>query len=314
MLINVKSLLIILIISSSVISVVRKIKLKTVSNMKIQAKSNGGDNTGGDKTGEAMSGYAQVCFAGLASAMPQDFCWKKGGDFGKIPTNCPNNYERILALCFEKCKPGYKHFLGVCWREKCDQGYTEHRFTCFKNVIKWYFKNAYIPNSLTKFNKLVTCPDGMHQTGALCYRNCPDDMVSCGIGACAKSNEDCANTLFDMTLNTAFGIGQLALFIGTFGASTTATPALKSSLQIGMQNLKKNGLKFIVNKAKDSLTKFKAQTLSNAYKKTKELLKNAKDKVKEVAKNFAVEKFCKEIYEQSISKFDMDNFLKKNHQ
>ena len=73
-------------------------------------------------------------------------------------------------------------------------------------------------------------------------------------------------------------------------------------------------MKFIVNKAKDSLIKFKAQTLRNAYKKTKELLKNAKDKVKEVAKNFAVEKFCKEIYEQSISKFDMDNFLKKNHQ
>ena len=48
MLLNVKSLLILLIISSSVISVLRKLKYEAKSNRKIQAKSKDYDSSAGE--------------------------------------------------------------------------------------------------------------------------------------------------------------------------------------------------------------------------------------------------------------------------
>lgn len=62
-------------------------------------------------------------------AMPPEFCWKSGADAGRIPTDCPDGWERKLALCYEKCKSGYKHVLGVCWK----------------------FPKSYIPKSITNF-------------------------------------------------------------------------------------------------------------------------------------------------------------------
>ena len=95
--------------------------------------------------------------------MPKDFCWKKGGDFGKIPTSCPAGYEIILALCFEHFREGYKHFLGICWKQSCDKDYKNHGLTCFRTIMRWYIKHAYIPRSLTNFNKEVLCPEGMYK-------------------------------------------------------------------------------------------------------------------------------------------------------
>lgn len=51
----------------------------------------------------------------LMSNIPPEFCWKKGGDAGKIPTGCPDGYHRSLALCYKDCKDDMKFVAGVCW-------------------------------------------------------------------------------------------------------------------------------------------------------------------------------------------------------
>jgi len=88
--------------------------------------------------------------------IPPSFCYKKGADFGTIPTNCPNGFFRSLALCYEYCKPGYYHFLGVCW-QKCKKEYSDHGATCFKHILNWYFKDTYIPTSITNFHSSIAC-------------------------------------------------------------------------------------------------------------------------------------------------------------
>lgn len=111
------------------------------------------------------------CLTALMDAIPPEFCWKKGADLGIIPTGCPNGYFRSLALCYEYCKPGYRHVLGVCWAD-CESGFSDIGLACFKHIFNWYFKNTYIPHSLTNFASEVPCPYGMYKFGALCYRDC----------------------------------------------------------------------------------------------------------------------------------------------
>jgi hypothetical protein len=38
----------------------------------------------------------------------------KRSDVGIIP-GCPDGYFKSAALCYEHCKDGYAHVLGVCW-------------------------------------------------------------------------------------------------------------------------------------------------------------------------------------------------------
>jgi len=61
---------------------------------------------------------------GLAESLPPGFCWKKGGDAGIIPTECPSGYFRSVALCYENCPSGWYFFLGVCY-QGCGEGYTD---------------------------------------------------------------------------------------------------------------------------------------------------------------------------------------------
>ena len=84
------------------------------------------------------------CMSAFMGAFPPDFCWKKGADFGVIPTGCPAGYFRSLALCYEHCAPGYRHVLGVRWAD-CGSGYADHGLSCFKHIFSWYFKHSYIP-------------------------------------------------------------------------------------------------------------------------------------------------------------------------
>jgi len=62
-----------------------------------------------------VSNAAKHCMLGINKSLPPEFCWKKGGDVGIIPTGCPSGFHRELALCYKYCPSGYRNVLGVCW-------------------------------------------------------------------------------------------------------------------------------------------------------------------------------------------------------
>lgn len=77
-------------------------------------------------------------------AMPPMWYWKKGGDFGLVPTACPSGYFRSLALCYKNCDKGYKFMAGLCY-SICPSGYAAHGLSCFKTIIDFHFKKSYVP-------------------------------------------------------------------------------------------------------------------------------------------------------------------------
>ena len=76
----------------------------------IQLAQVSGGSTGGSaggSSGTALSGStqakrtlsaAQSCYAGFVKNIPPNFCYKKGGDAGIIPTECPEGYFRNLPF------------------------------------------------------------------------------------------------------------------------------------------------------------------------------------------------------------------------
>ena len=295
MLLNVKSLLIILLISSNVISLTRKIT-------KSRANTKGVD----------LKGLAQVCLKSLTENIPPDFCWKKGADFGIIPTGCPNGYFRSLALCFEYCKSGYYHVLGICWAN-CGSGYADHGLTCFKHLFSWYFKHSYIPNSITNFSDRVPCPEGMYRAGALCYRNCNNiGLENCGIGACSASSEQCTSSIINMVTDVFQGIADAVMLVVSFGASSSAKAA-KSAISTGAKKIGKKGIQSALKTAQRALTgKFKSITKDKALKAVKKFIKEKGKKILGDVVNFAVESFCSEIYDQSSEKINQQSSVSED--
>ncbi len=77
---------------------------------------------------------AQECIKAVMETMNPDFCWKKGGDAGKLPYGCPEGMFRSGALCFDNCRRNYQHVAGVCW-----DGWS-----------------SYVPGSITNFSDRAT--------------------------------------------------------------------------------------------------------------------------------------------------------------
>ncbi len=182
-------------------------------------------------------------------AIPAEFCWKRGGDIGVIPYDCPSGYFRSLALCYEYCAAGYSFVAGVCWAQ-CSAGYKDHGMTCYQSLFDWYFKSSYIPRSITNFSILIPCPKGMYRSGALCYKNCQNlGMENCGIGACASTLEGCLSSIGTMAFDTISSIGSAIASVVTIGSTTsmkTAAVAAKNTIKnaatkIGKASMKKIG-------------------------------------------------------------------------
>ncbi len=256
---------------------------------------------------------ASVCFKGLAQNIPPDFCWKRGGDVGIIPTGCPKGYFRSLALCYEYCASGYRHVLGVCWHD-CSAGYADHGMSCYNNLFRWYFKHSYIPNSITNFSSLVPCPEGMYRFGALCYRNCNNiGLENCGIGACASTSQQCASSIIGMVSDIFQGIADAIMFVISFGGST-GIKAAKSAIKKGVEKIGKQGVRSALNTAKRALTgKYKDIIISKAIESAKTTLK---EKGKEILgthlKNFSVESYCKYILTGAATKIQSVNDINTN--
>jgi Zn ribbon nucleic-acid-binding protein len=186
--------------------------------------------------------FTAACTNGVLSQIPADFCYKRGGDFGVIPTLCDCGYFRFLALCYRDCPAGYYFLLGVCW-SACPSGYTDIGLLCI-SINGIVAKNSFISESKTNFDAVAICPQGMYKGGALCYRDCNKiGLVNCGIGACASSEQECSSRIAGMVVNTIVGLGTALAFVCSFGASsagTTGIAAMKSTITNAIKGMKKS--------------------------------------------------------------------------
>jgi len=239
---------------------------------------------------------AGTCMKSLMDSIPPEFCWKKGADFGVIPTGCPSGYFRSLALCYQYCNPGYRHVLGICWAD-CSGGYTDHGLTCFKSLFSWYFKHSYIPGSLTNFSDRIPCPEGMYRGGALCYRNCENiGMANCGIGACASDSATCGSSIATMVVDVLQGLADAITTIASFGAASGAKALLKG----GLKKLGKAALKKGMDSMKKVFTsKFKDVILEKAKISIKS---KAKEIITGKLTELAIVNICKGIWNTAIDK------------
>ena len=216
--------------------------------------------------------FSKACFQGLMSSFPGEFCWKHGADAGKIPHNCPEGYERKLALCYEKCHDGDRHVGGVCW-SVCSHGYRDIGVSCCK-ALHCHVKHSYIPHSITNFDSKIACDAGMYKSGALCYRDCGKiGYANCGIGACASNKANCASQIASMSLDAIMSVVNVVLDVVTIGTAAPETSALKSAVtKLGNEGLKvsfmaakaflqaevKNGIEDLSKKVTEKAMKFLA--------------------------------------------------------
>jgi hypothetical protein len=159
------------------------------------------------------------CMMGLIDSIPPQFCWKKGGDFGRFPKECPQGYIKYGVLCYKNCEPGYTFSLGICW-EICRKDYKDYEVSCFKNVIDIYFKASYVPKPLTYFSKKINCAKDFYKSGMLCFHDCEAiGMRNCGIGACAINAESCSINIKNIVFDTVLGIANGITTVLTLGSS-----------------------------------------------------------------------------------------------
>jgi hypothetical protein len=157
---------------------------------------------------------AGECMKGLTKSLANSFCWKKGLDLGIIPTGCPSGYFRSLALCYEYCKPNYRHFAGLCYADCESRSWTDMGLFCIRADFKIKGKHIYVPNSLTNFDGRVPCPEGRYRIAALCYKDCNNiGMVNCGPLACSADSSGYLTSVLDMVVSTIQGIMDLVTLV-----------------------------------------------------------------------------------------------------
>jgi len=237
----------------------------------------------------------------LVASVPPSFCWKKGGDFGTIPTRCSSGFFRSLALCYQYCRKTYRHVLGVCW-EDCPKGWSDIGLLCFKGVWwqfwNWHFrgKGSYIPQSYTNFDARAACEPGKYKFGALCYRDCGNvGLVNCGIGACSATGPGCISSIINMIAQVIMAVAQAIVFVCSFGSSSAGSSVMnmaKNAVTNGIKKLGQGGMKAAFTVIKRIATN---KTLRNKF--LKEALGKA---AKEVGKKVADE-ICTKVGEQMFS-------------
>lgn len=249
---------------------------------------------------ETVKGYASDCLSGLISAMPPGFCWKKGGDLGTIPTDCPKGYFRSLALCYQQCNPGWSFIAGVCY-QGCGAGYRDDGLSCYRSLFDFYFKPAYIPASLTNFAPEIPCPGNMYRFGALCYRDCNlIGMQNCGMGACIAEGASCALKIGEMAIAVVEGVATGINTIVTLGAGAPARTAGKAAAKAALKALSREGLEAAKKAVSHALKgKFKEILIQKAKNK---VIASVKDKIKSNAQSTAIMTICESLYKSFQAK------------
>lgn len=284
------------------------------------------DLAASNKNAETALGLAKSCYEAFVKNVPPTFCYKKGGDLGKIPTQCGDGYFRFGLLCHQTCKDGYHFVLGVCW-ENCPTDYRNDGLTCYKSFYHWFFKKSYIPSTYGNFDSRVPCDEGMHKVGALCYRDCNKvGLLNCGIEACAATKVSCASTIATMAIDGLMAIGQTALLIFTEGGAAEdgiIAAEVRATVEQGFKKLGLTTIKESVNIFKTVIARegkeafFKQMTqyvLKKGLQQAGEGLKMAGEKITEKV----VQKVCEEVGNKMLDqvskssgeKLNLQNFAK----
>ena len=258
---------------------------------------------------EQLTKLSMEVYKGL---IPPEFCWKKGGDVGVIPTDCPKGMFRSVALCYDYCPSNYEFVLGVCW-EKCPRGSKDGGAMCIGGGV-FKFKHSYISRSLTNFSSEVPCPEGRYKGWALCYKDCRNiGMANCGIGACSISSEACTSSIIQMAFEVFQGITQAIGFVASFGASAALVGGLKSTLK----NMGKGVIKGTLKATKSFFLKLGKKA---TFSRMKALIKEkAIEIVTEKVNEAVIEAFSSKMVEAMVEKqvtidansFNVDYFISK---
>lgn len=167
------------------------------------------------------------------------FPWKFGDalNLNAAKRRCENKHgsgkcEKWGEIYYPKCRSGYRN-AGCCICEptevKCGD-YSQLGGKIFNSCAK----KVKIGNASS-----MLCPTDKEYDAGLCYKKCrsgfdgvgpvcwgqpPPGWVQCGMGA-AKNSYECA----DAVGSQVWSVGEVALFVGTVGASSAGTTAAKGA-------------------------------------------------------------------------------------
>lgn len=178
-----------------------------------------------------------------SSQNPGKFCWKKsyGRGVGTIPTRCSGGKDYENGLCYTPCKSGYSGNGPLCL-QNCPSGYANHPLSCYKNLLKWFFKKSYgrgvgtIPTSCGNrdydaglcYNK---CKAGYNGVGPVCWKTCTGNAsTDCG-AACATNTDVCVAKIFEQIVSVLQVAENIAEMVLTAGGATALKASAKAALQ-----------------------------------------------------------------------------------
>lgn len=125
-----------------------------------------------DKFGDVSSKQNTQRMQTESSATKPDVYYR--GNEKMMVQTCPQNYEQVGAMCYEKCKPGYIGIGEGCWEDcpigKKNSAYMNNGITCRRYwPMDTKSRKSYYRNS--KF-VAVKCPTGYNKNGPMCYKKC----------------------------------------------------------------------------------------------------------------------------------------------
>ena len=109
---------------------------------------------------------------------------------GKPLHTCPDDQDKSGALCYPKCKEGYKGVSFVCWQD-CPKDYRDDGAFCYKP--KSYGRGVGSTKGGEDKEKkgllwYPKCAEGFYAFGCcVCSPKCPEGMKDIGI-SCAKDS------------------------------------------------------------------------------------------------------------------------------
>jgi hypothetical protein len=117
-------------------------------------------------------------------------CWLRSDvrGVGRPLSTCPADKDKSGALCYPKCKDGYKGEGPVCWQQ-CAEGLKDGGVTCAKAAGYGRGTGYASSDKCTKENK-----QGCEKSGLLQYPKCKDGFKAVGCCVCSPI---CPNEMTD---------------------------------------------------------------------------------------------------------------------
>jgi len=145
-----------------------------------------------------------------------------------VPNQCGKDQDLVGALCYAKCKPGYKEVATVCWRE-CPAGWNDIGAACSKpgsytrepypnereclakhrdrgcqKIGALHYANPKPGYSCVADSCAVSCPSGFRDDGLTCAK---DSYERSSPPSCDGSSEEQAGLCYDKCAGGSHGVG-----------------------------------------------------------------------------------------------------------